>query len=162
MKIFVILILSCGSLYAADMTNSVSTDKRLFEVTFAKDDMPPKHMFHIVYFFWISERRIGEDEAIYSWADHGGYNFDANAKAKAEQCKKLLKGLEQPKDLPASPNQIVTVRCFANDETIAKMFPIDRVPYEVHQMLTIIGCPDDAMGRLKFIKKPPDAPKDSN
>jgi hypothetical protein len=155
MKTFIILSLFCGSLYAADTTNSYSPGKHLVEVIFATDDRPTNQMFHTIVTLWISEKNRGSDRWVYSWANQSGYSPDADTEKKAKRCKELLKALDEPKDLPASPNQIVTVRCLYGGETLAKKFPIDRVPYEVHQILTIMGFRDEDFVRLKFIQKQP-------
>jgi hypothetical protein len=66
----------------------------------------------------------------------------------------LLKALEEPRTLPESLNRVVTVRCADGDKWIAKRFPIDRVPAEVHQVLMILGFDDKDFGRLTFVKSP--------
>jgi hypothetical protein len=68
MKTLIIFFLLCGSLYAADTTNSASSDRRIVEVTFAEDDKPPTQMFHIVMTLWLSEQNRGFDRDVYSWA----------------------------------------------------------------------------------------------
>jgi len=141
MRAFIILVLFCGSLYAADTTNSIPTDRRLVEVIFAGDDKPPTTMFHEVDYLWISEKNRGEDRDYYSWADHGGMSPDADTQKEAAECRKLLKTIDEPKQLPDSPNKIVTVRCADGDTTIVKRFPVDAVPAEVHQILIIMGFP---------------------
>jgi hypothetical protein len=153
MKIFIVLIMFCGSLYAADPTNSAPADKHLVEVTFAMDDKPPTQMFHIVLTLYISEHNRGSQRDVYNWAHQGGYGPDPDTQKKATECIRLVKSLDEPNELPDNPNQIVTVRCADGDKTIIKKFPIDQVPSEVHQVLTIMGFRDEEFSRLKFIKK---------
>ena len=134
-----------------------SGDKDLVEVTFATDDKAPRESFHTVLTLFISEKRVGMRRDVFDWAHQGGYNSDTNALEKAAKCKKLMMALDQPKDLPDSPNQIVTVRCMDGEKIVVKKFPIERVPTEVHQMLILMGCSDESlshMNRLKFIKSP--------
>ena len=152
MKAFIIFFLLCGSLYAADTTNAPSSDKRLIEVTFARDDKPPTEMFHIVMTLWLSEKNRGSDRDVYSWAHQGGYGPDPDTRKKAAECLKLMQALDEPKVLPDSPNQIVTMRCADGDKWVVKRFPIDKVPAEVHQILTIMGFHDREFSRLTFIK----------
>jgi hypothetical protein len=128
-------------------------DKCLVEVIFAGDDKPPTTSFHEVDHLWISEKNRGRDFDYYGWADHGGWEADADTPKKAAECRKLLQTIVEPKQLPDSPNKIVTVKCADGDATIIKRFPIDAVPPEVHQILTIMGFPDSAFSRLKFVKK---------
>jgi len=154
MKIIIIFILLCGSLHAADTTNSLSSDRRLVEVSFTKDDKSTSQSGHIVTVLWISEKSRGLDRHVYSWAHQGFVAPDTDNSQKAAESLKLLETLDEPKDLPASPNQIVTVRCLAGGDTIAKRFPIDQVPSEVHQILTLMGFRDEEFSRLKFIQKP--------
>jgi hypothetical protein len=154
MKVFIIFYLLCGSLYAADSTNSASNYRRLVEVNFAADDMQPTQQFHIVMTFWISEKGKGNDRWVYDWAAQGGESPCPDGETKAKKCKELLKALSQPKVLPESPNQIVTVKCADEDKWIIRRFPIDKVPVEVHQILTIMGVHDKEFNRLKFIKNP--------
>jgi hypothetical protein len=153
MKTFIILFLLCSSLYAADTTNSASSDKRIVEVTFARDDKPPTQEFHIVMTLWLSEQNRGFDRDVYSWAHQGGSGPDPDTHKKAAESLKLLRALDEPKVLPDSPNQIVTVRCANGDKWVVKRFPIDKVPAEVHQILTIMGFHDEEFSRLTFIKK---------
>lgn len=153
MKAFIILTLFCGSMCAADTTNSWAPGKHLVEVTFAADDKAPTEMFHTIVTLWISEKNRGSDRNVYSWALQRGYSPDSDTRKKASESVKLLKSLDEPEVLPESPNQIVTVRCAEGDKWIAKRFPIDQVPAEVHQILTIMGFPDEEFNRLKFTKK---------
>jgi hypothetical protein len=153
MKTFIIFILFCGSLYAADTTNSIPDYKRLVEVSFAGDDKPPATFFHEVDYLWISENIRGADRDYYSWADHGGQvGADSDNQKKVAECRKLLQTVDEPKQLPDSPNKIVTVRCADGDKIITKRFPIDAVPQAVHEILTIMGFPDQYFTRLKFAK----------
>jgi hypothetical protein len=152
MKAFIISILLCVSLRAADTTNAPSSDKRLVEVTFAADDKPPTQRFHIVMTLWLSEENRGHDRFVYDWAVQGGSSPDSDTLKKAAESLKLLQALDEPKDLPESPNQIVTVRCTDGDKWLVKRFPIDKVPPKVHQILTIMGFQDGTFNRLKFTK----------
>jgi hypothetical protein len=153
MKAFIILVLLCGSLYAADTTNSASSDKRLVEITFAADDKPPTQAFHIVMTLWLSEKNRGLDRFVYDWAHQGGHGPDPDARKKAAEALKILQTLPEPKVLPDSPNRIVTVRCADGDKWTTKRFPFDKVPAEVHQILTLLGFRDEEFSRLTFIKK---------
>ena len=155
MKIVIIFILLCGSLHAADTTNTPSSDKRFIEVIFAQDDKPPTQAGHIVMVLWISETSRGSERHVYSGAHQGGSSLEPDTCIKATESMKLLKVLDEPKDLPESPNQIVTVRYLDGSEMIAKRFPIDQVPSEVHQILTLMGFRDEEFSRLKFIQKQP-------
>jgi hypothetical protein len=153
MKISIIFFLFIGSLFAADTTNSVPDYKRLVEVSFAGDDKPPSTFFHEIDYLWISENIRGIDRDYYSWADHGGQvGVHSDNQKKAEECRKLLQTVDEPKQLPDSPNKIVTVRCAVGDKIIIKRFPIDAVPQVVHDILTIMGFPDENFTRLKFVK----------
>lgn len=152
MRTFILLALLCNSVFAADPTNSVNGYKHLVEVSFAADDRPPHQMFHEVDILWISEKYIGADRDYYSWADHGSFGPDTSTSEKAAKCRKLLKTIDEPKQLPDSPNKIVTVKYTDGDKTIVKKFPIDAVPSEIHQTLSIMGFPDSAFDRLKFVK----------
>ena len=152
MKIITILILLCGFLSAFSQTNSTPADKRLVEVSFAADDKPPTQIFHIVHTFYISEHKIGFDRFVYDWATQGGYSPSPEAHKKADECIKLLESLDEPKKIPDSPNQILTVRYAHEDKMVIKKFPIDAVPSKVHQVLTIIGCRDDELKRIRFVK----------
>ena len=161
MKSFIILFLLCGSLYGADTnsaspttTSSTSAPKRLVEVVFAADDMAPTQSFHTVILLSVSSNWRASQRFIYNWAAQGGGSPDTNAMEEATTCLKLLKPLDQPKNLPESPNHIVTVSCLDGDAMLEKRFPIDQVPDEVHQMLAVMGFRDDQFGRLKFIQKP--------
>ena len=153
MKAFIIFFLLCGSLYAADTTNAPSRDKRLVEVTFARDDKPPTQTFHIIMTFWLSEQNRGFDRDVYDWAHQGGSSPDHDTHKKSADSLKLLRALDEPKVLPDSPNQIVTVRCAEGDKWVVRRFPIDKVPAEIHQILTILGVHDEEFSRLTFIKK---------
>jgi hypothetical protein len=134
--------------------NAAAGDKRLVEVIFADDDKPPTQMFHTIVTLWMSENDRGLDRDVYSWAHQGGSSPDSNTRKKATESLSLLKALEEPRTLPQSPNRIVTVRCADGDKWIAKRFPIDRVPAEVHQILMILGFDDKDFSRLTFIKSP--------
>jgi hypothetical protein len=159
LKNFIISTLFCTSLYAADTTNSPSNatnasaiDKMLVEVAFATDDRAENQTGHTIILLWMSETKTGMYRQIYNWATQGGSSPDADTLKKAAECLKLLKQIEQPKKLPESPNDVVTVRCLDGDDMIVKKFPIDQVPSEVHQILAVMGFGDDS--RLKFIQKP--------
>ena len=152
MRTIIILFLLCGSLYAAESTNAASSDKRLVEVIFAADDKPPTQQFHIVMTLWLSERNRGDDRFVYDWAVQGGSSPDSDTRKKTTETLKLLQALDEPKVLPESPNQIVTVRCADGDKWLVKRFPIDKVPAEVHQILTIMGFHDGDFNRLRFVK----------
>jgi hypothetical protein len=166
MKALIILALFCGSLYGADTnnlsssaTNSSPAPKLLVEVIFAGDDMAPTQTFHTVVSLSISGNNYrGEYQSIYNWAVHGGGSTDTNTLKENAECLKLLRPLDQPTELPETPNHIVTVRCLDGDNMLVKMFPIDRVPDEVHQMLAIMGFRDDQFSRLTFIQRPGQLP----
>jgi hypothetical protein len=129
-------------------------EKRLVEGIFAADDKPPTEMFHTVTTLWISEKNRGSDRDVYDWAHQGEYDADPNTRQKADESLKLLKALSEPKNLPASPNRIVTVRCIDGDQWIVKRFSIDKVPIEVHQILVTMGFKDESFKRLTFTKNP--------
>jgi hypothetical protein len=131
-----------------------SGDKHLVNVVFALDDKPETEMFHTVVVLWISEKNRGTLRSIYNWAQQDGQGVDAETQQKSLKCAKILKALQQPDKLPESVNQIVTVKCLDGDKTLVKKFPIDRVPFEVRDILTIMGFRDEEFSRLKFIKKP--------
>ncbi len=152
MKVFIALASFCSSLYAAE-TNFAATDRRLVEVSFATDDKAPTQMFHTVVTLWISEKNRGSSRDVYSWAHQGGYGSDTNTFKKATGSLKLLRALDEPKILPESPNQIVTVRCADGDKWVVRRFPIDKVPDKIHQILTIMGFKDADFSRLTFIKE---------
>ena len=140
--------------FGDDKSAPASTaDKHLVDVIFALDDKPTNQMFHIVVNFWISEKNKGMDRFVYNWAVQGGSSADSNTQEEATKCMKLLRVIDQPKNLPESPNEIVTVECVDGDKTLIKRFLISQVPTEVHEILTIMAVPDGAMKRLKFIQK---------
>ena len=153
MRTLIIFCLLCGSLHAADTTNAPSSDKRLVEVIFAADDKPPTQRFHIIMTYWLSEQNRGSDRDVYDWAIQGGSSPDPDTLKKAAESLKLLRALNEPTNLPDSPNQIVTIRCADGDKWVVKRFPIDRVPAEIREILTIMGVQGEQMGRLTFIKK---------
>jgi hypothetical protein len=158
-KCFVLLFLLCGSSFATDTTNSISGEKNLVEVTFTSDERDGT-----VSTFFMSETRFGSgsinDYTGFS-GGAGGPNPDADTRAK--RCMALLKKLNEPHDLPASPSDIVTVKCSSEGEALEKKFPYDRVPAEVKQILAIIHFngftnpdgrfSDKPFGRLKFIQE---------
>jgi hypothetical protein len=109
---------------------------------------------HSVVVSWVSKTHRGMYQSVYNWAVHGGPVADPDARKKAAECLELLKPLGQPKDLPESPNRIVTVRCLDGDSTLVKKFPIDQVPLEVYQILAVMGYGDEQLNGLKFIRKP--------
>jgi len=115
-------------------------DKHLVEVIFALDDKPATQRFHTVVTLWISEKSRGRTRFVYNWAVQGGEGPDTNTTAKAAQCLELLRTVDQPKDLPESENEIVTVRCRDGDKMLVKKFPRHKVPLEVHELLTVMGC----------------------
>lgn len=143
----------CGAVCTANTTNSIPSDKHLVEVTFADDDLPTNQMFHIVITLWMSEKSRGMDRWVYDWVDQGSAGPCRDADAKAKKCEDLLKTQKEPNHLLASPNQVVTVKCFYGGKTLIKNFPIDEVPSEVHQVLSVMGFRDSEFGRLKFIEK---------
>ena len=103
--------------------------------------------------FWLSELSRGSDRDVYAWAIQGSSTPDPDTKKKAAESLELLQSLDEPKILPDSPNQIVTIRCADGDKWIVKRFPIDKVPAEIHEILTIMGVQDAQIERLTFIKK---------
>lgn len=103
--------------------------------------------------FWLSEENRGVDHDVYDWAVQGASGHDPDTRKKAEESLKLLRAMGEPKVLPDSPNQIVTVRCADGDTWLVKRFPIDKVPTEVRQILTFMGVRDEELNRLTFIKK---------
>jgi hypothetical protein len=98
---------------------------------------------------WISKSHRGPYQSVYNWAMQGGPVADSDDLKKAAECLELLKPLRQPEDLPASPSQIVTVRCFDGQNTLEKRFPIDQIPSEIHQILDLMGCQNAPFSRLK-------------
>jgi hypothetical protein len=152
MKEFVTLALLCCLLYVA-RAHFTATDTRLVEVSFVTDDKAPTERFHTVVTLWISEKNRGSSRDSHSWARRGGYRADPQTLSKATMSLKLLKGLDEPKVLPESPSHIVTVRCAERGKWIVRRFPIDQVPEEVRQILTIMGFEDAEFSRLTFPKK---------
>ena len=152
MKTFIHILMLCGSLYAADSTDLGPNDKRIVEVTFAIDDKPPTQRHHTVMTLWLSGQNRGSARDIRSYAYQGAWQPDPDTHKKAAESLKLLRALDEPKNLPDSPNQIVTVRCADGEKWLVKRFPIDKVPVEVHQILTIMGFLDESFSRLTFIK----------
>lgn len=158
--LIVLNLMGC-SLYGAETnspspgtTNSLSAPQRLVEVVFANDDRAPTETFHTVISLIITDHNRGNYRFVYNWAVQGGSSPDTNSVKKIGECLQLLKPLDQPKDLPESPNHIVTVRCIDGDDKLERHFSIDEVPDEVHHMLAIMGFSDDQFSRLKFIQKP--------
>jgi len=147
----------CTWIAAAEEKESrMSFSNNLAEVIFALDDLPTRGLpdtGHTVLIFYITKDRVGMGRSVYNWAEQGGHNADTNAVEKAAQCAKLLKSLDQPKELPESPNHIITVRGVDAGKIIEKRFPISHVPPEVHQILTIMGCGEEGFKRLTFIQK---------
>lgn len=153
MKTFIIFALFCSSLYAAGSTNLALTDKYLVEVFFARGDEPPAKVIRDLVFFYIAERSRGKVLINLVLGGRGESSPDPEALNKAAECRKIIKTVDEPKQLPVFTNQIVTVRCIDGDAIIIKRFPIDAVPIEVRQILTIMGFDDEDFRRLKFIQK---------
>jgi len=97
---------------------------------------------------------VRSEAFIYDWANQGSASIDPNIQTEAIECLKLLKALDQPKDLPEITNHIVTVEGLDGDNMLVRRFPIDRVPEEVHQMLAIMRFRDTQFSRLKFVQRP--------
>jgi hypothetical protein len=131
-------------------------EEHLVEVCFVMDDMAPTQPGHTEMLFWISPKSKGMYRFIFDWAIQGGGGPYTNGVEHAADCTKLLKNLDQPEELTNSPNQILTVRYLEGDQVLAKRFAIDRVPAEVHEILTIMGVRDRELhGRLKFSSERP-------
>ena len=153
-RAWVLVICACTRFAVAEeQMPGAAGDSHLVEVTFALDDKPATQDFHEVVTLWISERSRGRTCFVYNWAVQGGQGPDTNTAAKAAQCLKLMRAINQPKDLPESEDEIVTVRCRDGDKTLVKKFPMQKVPPEVHELLTIMGCKEAEFGRLKFVRK---------
>jgi len=83
----------------------------------------------------------------------GGSGPDPDTHEKWQECTKILKAIGQPKDLPSLATHIVTLTCVDGDSRIIRKFPIDHVPNQVYQILTIMGFSDDKrLVRLNFDK----------
>ncbi|HWB60587.1 MAG TPA: tetratricopeptide repeat protein [Chthoniobacteraceae bacterium] len=105
---------------------------------------------------WISEKRKGSTRDIPGQAALEVSQDDPNALQEAAECLKLLKSVEQPKELPDDPRRIVTVRCADGDAIVVKRFPAGNVPQEVRGMLLAMGYACGARGFdvLTFVATP--------
>jgi hypothetical protein len=157
-SVFLFCACSCLALGEEKMLPGAAGDRHLVEVTFALDDKLSTEDFHTVLTFWISEKNRGMTRWVYNWAAQGGHGPETNAVEKAAKCLKLIKALHQPKDLPESRNQIVTARCREGGETLVRRFPIERVPSQVHEVLTLMGAREAEFTRLRFAKGAADGP----
>lgn len=131
----------------------VTDYNELFAVIFSTDDKAPTEMFHTVVRLSLTHTKQQMTRYVHSWAVQGGSRPDSNTKTKAEECIRILKSIDQPKILPESPNKIVTVRGLDGGNLVSKKFPIDHVPAEIYQIITIMGFRDDnQLKRLTFIQ----------
>jgi tetratricopeptide (TPR) repeat protein len=140
-------------------------------IAFADDQInqgPPgdKHLVEIEYDVggrytvsrWLSEKHNGVTRFLPDHSTQSESVDDPGAQMEAGECLELLKAVDEPKDLPDAPAEMVTVRCADGAKTRVKRFPVGSVPQQVRQMLAIMGYASDRMAfdHLKFMATPED------
>jgi hypothetical protein len=155
LHVLVLIVSACTCLGLDDekMLPGAAGDRHLVEVTFALDDKAPTEDFHTVVTFWLSEKSKGTSRWIFNWASQGGHGPETNAIEKASKGLRLIRALDQPKALPESRNQIVTVRCSDGEQTLVRKFSIERVPSQVHEILRMMAASEAELTRLKFTEQ---------
>jgi len=161
MRALFFLIVLSGSLFASNTSAPERTDdNRLVWVHFAlADDSRLKlpvgipNIVHSDITLWISDKNRGDSVSYLNGpigSGRGGSSPDTDTHGKWAQCLKLLKAIDQPKDLPSLSTRIVTVTCADGEANVIKKFSIEHVPAKTHQILTIMGFTEADFARLTF------------
>lgn len=142
-------------LLSEDASRPERPDRHLVDVIFHFNDDNPDSTaapWHVERTVFISELRRGTI-SVDNFARQSTSFGETDNQTKAKNCLALLKELEEPKDLPELPKQIVTVRCADGDKWIVRRFPINRVPIGVRQILDITGYSKDRFTTFTFVSK---------
>jgi hypothetical protein len=122
-------------------------DPHLVEVEFYFDNTPLQQQGNILMSSWISERHQGSEGDIFNWAIQGGFKADPTGREDAAACLTTLKTLVEPKRLPSSPIQILTIRCRDGGSILTKRFPLREVPIEARPILNAVGLDQKTIAR---------------
>lgn len=145
MRSFILLLILCAPLKALEITDwELPSKKRLVEVTFSDNGPNASLRVHSTVTLYLSERERGGERETWVWIDGKRYIWsepDSETDQKAARCFALLISITQPEDVPADPEQVVTVRW--KDGWIERRYSNHKVPSQVREILLTMGFRDE-------------------
>jgi hypothetical protein len=153
-----ILCLLAVFLAGCDNSGRESRDKYLVEVSYSfprkqirLNREPPFEVAFVECTLFMSKEYAGSIVDDPGWGRRQTRGRFQDNTPKASACFALLKSIEEPKALPESPTEIVTVTCKDGTQLLVRRFPRAALPNEVRKILTTMGFSNVMYEELTFV-----------